>query len=77
MEALLAAVGGTAAGGLFTFALLRIWASHSPLNTQAQAVRYEIAQVRDSVIRLSDRVQHTGGDDMAGRPRVLHGTTAA
>jgi DNA recombination protein RmuC len=65
MEALLAAVGGTAAGGLFTFALLRIWENHSPLNTQAQAVRYEIAQVRDSVIRLSDRVQHTGGDDRA------------
>jgi len=65
MEALLAAVGGTFAGGLFTFALLRIWANHFPLNTQAQAVRYEIAQVRDSVIRLSDWIQHTGGDDRA------------
>ena len=65
MEALLALIFGLAVGVILTFAVMRARAGHAPLDLQAEFVRNDLAQVKDSVAQLNDLVQRTGGDDKA------------
>jgi DNA recombination protein RmuC len=65
MEALFAVIAGAAVGAVLTFAIMRPRVDRAPLDLQAELVRNDIAQVRDSVTQLNDLVQRTGGDGKA------------